>query len=110
MDLHPACLLRIYLSEGDRLEGRPACDAVLESALAAGLAGATALHGVAGFGNHHRLHTAHLLRLAEQLPLVVEIVDEAARLETFAARLAERLPQTLFTLEQVRSSRSFVTA
>lgn len=102
MELREAGLLRLYLNETDRLDGRPAWEAVLQRALEAGLSGGTVLHGVAGFGSHHRLHEARLLRLAENLPVVVELVDESTRLESFLASLSPLLPGGLATLESLR--------
>ncbi|MFA7331910.1 MAG: DUF190 domain-containing protein [Candidatus Delongbacteria bacterium] len=103
MELQDACLLRLYISETDRLDGRPAWEALLALALEAGLAGGTVLHGVAGFGTRHQLHAAKVLRLAEKLPLVVELVDESPRLEAFLAQVGPRLTSGLATLEKVRA-------
>ncbi len=76
-------LLRIYIGEQDRLDGRPLYERIVEEARRRGLAGATVLRGIAGFGATSHLHTAKILRLSEDLPLVVEIVDAPARVAEF---------------------------
>lgn len=101
MEKQEGLLLRVYSGEEDRLDGRPAHERLVELALEAGLAGATVIHGIAGFGAGHRLHTAHILRLTENLPLITEIVDEPARVEAFLASLGDRLPSGTATLERV---------
>ena len=70
-------LLRIFLGEDDRAEGKPLYEALVLSARENGLAGATVLRGPMGYGHTSRLHTAKILRLSEDLPIVVEIVDES---------------------------------
>jgi hypothetical protein len=76
-------LLRVYIGEQDRLDGRPLYERIVEEARGRGLAGATVLRGIAGFGATHRLHTAKILRLSEDLPLVVEIVDAPEKIADF---------------------------
>jgi PII-like signaling protein len=68
-------LLRIFLGESERFEGKPLFKAIVAKARELGLAGATVWQGIAGFGAHSRIHTAMILRLSEDLPIIVEIVD-----------------------------------
>jgi uncharacterized protein len=95
-------LLRIFIGESDRWEGRPLYEAIVHRARAAGLAGATVIRGLEGFGAHSRLHTTRILRLSEDLPVVVEIVDEAERIEAFLPALDEMVDEGMVTLEKVR--------
>jgi len=76
-------LLRIYIGEQDRHEGRPLYERIIEEARKRGMAGATVLRGIAGFGATSHLHTAKILRLSEDLPLVVEIVESPERIAEF---------------------------
>lgn len=77
----PWAALRIHIGESDRLEGRPLADQILSMAREMGLPGATVLRGVAGFGARSVLHTSRILRLSEDLPIVIEIVDARSRLD-----------------------------
>lgn len=95
-------LLRIFIGESDRWEGQPLAEAIVRRARQAGLAGATVLKGVEGFGAHSRIHTSHILRLSADLPLVIEIVDRQERIEAFLPALDEMVGEGLITLEQVR--------
>jgi uncharacterized protein len=95
-------LLRIFVGESDRWEGKPLYEAIVRSARAAGLAGATVLRGLEGFGAHSRLHTTRILRLSEDLPVVIEIVDEAPKIEAFLPHLDEMVSEGMVTLERVR--------
>jgi PII-like signaling protein len=72
-------LLRVFVGESDRWHGKPLYQAIVERVRAEGLAGATVLRGIEGFGADSRLHTARILRLSEDLPVVIEIVDSAER-------------------------------
>ena len=74
----------------------------MHRARAAGLAGATVIRGLEGFGAHSRLHTTRILRLSEDLPVVVEIVDNADRIEAFLPALDEMVDEGMVTLEKVR--------
>jgi PII-like signaling protein len=76
-------LLRIFLGEADRLDGKPLYEYLVTKAREHGLAGATVLRGVEGFGARSRIHTARILRLSEDLPVVVEIVDVEEKIKTF---------------------------
>jgi len=94
-------LLRIFLGESDKHEGRPLYEWLVLKAREAGLAGATVLRGVEGFGAHSRLHTAKILRLSEDLPIVVEIVDLAEKIEAFLPTVDGAVGEGLATVEQV---------
>lgn len=78
-----AVLLRIFLGESDRHEGKPLYEAIVNAARAEGLAGATVLRGIEGYGASSRVHTSRLLRLSTDLSIVVEFVDKAERIEAF---------------------------
>lgn len=101
-DWTEAELLRIYLSENDRAGGRPLHVAIVEEARRKGLAGATVLRGVLGFGAHHRMHAAHILELSEDLPLVIEVVDAVPAIGAFLPALEALAPGALITRERVR--------
>jgi PII-like signaling protein len=94
-------LLRIFLGEADRFEGRPLHETLVQKARAMGLAGATVIRGVEGYGAHSRLHTAKVLRLSEDLPIVVEIVDREERIRAFIPVCDGMLKDGLITLEPV---------
>jgi len=95
-------LLRVFIGESDRWEGRPLYECIVRKARESGLAGATVLRGVEGFGAHSRLHTAKILRLSEDLPIVIEIVDGAERIEQFLPELDRMVTEGMITLERVR--------
>lgn len=97
-----AVLLRIYLSETDRRHGAPLYERIVRRALELGLAGATVLRGPMGYGRHSRIHTAKILRLADDLPIVVEIVDERAAIERLLADFGDELNGVTVTMETVR--------
>jgi len=95
-------LLRIFVGESDRHGHRPLYESIVLQARKAGLAGATVLRGVMGFGKHSILHTAKILRLSEDMPMVVEIVDSLEKLEMFLPILDELVTDGLVTIEKVR--------
>jgi PII-like signaling protein len=95
-------LLRIFIGESDHWGGRPLYEAIVHRAREAGLAGATVIRGLEGFGAHSRLHTTRILRLSEDLPVVVEIVDVAEKIEAFLPALDEMVDEGMVTLERVR--------
>lgn len=99
---HDATLLRIFIGENDRYENRPLHEAVVLKAREMLLAGATVLRGPMGFGHSSRLHTAKILRLSEDLPLVIEIVDSEEKINEFLAVLDGMMQSGLITLEKVR--------
>lgn len=94
-------LLRIFVGENDKHEGRPLYQWLVEAARAHGLAGATALRGMVGFGAHSRLHTAKILRLSTSQPVVVEIVDSAERIESFLPVVDAAVAEGMATVERV---------
>jgi PII-like signaling protein len=99
---YEAELLRIFVGETDKHNGRPLYEVIVEEARRLGMAGATVLRGTLGFGAASHLHTAKILRLSEDLPLVVEIVDKPARIAAFLPELDGMLRNGLVTSEKVR--------
>jgi len=97
-----AFLLRIFIGESDRAGGKPLYEIIVEEARRRGMAGATVLRGFLGFGANSRIHTAKVLRLSEDLPVVVEIVDTEEKIEDFLPELDGMLGEGLVTLEKVR--------
>lgn len=97
-----AVLLRVFLGENDRADGRPLYEAIVLKAREMHLAGATVLRGPMGFGKASRLHTAKILRLSEDLPFVVEIVDEESRISAFLEAIEPMMTSGLVTLEKVQ--------
>lgn len=93
--------LRIFIGEGDRHKGKPLYEAIVLEAKKSGLAGATVLRGIMGFGANSRVHTRRILRLSEDLSVVVEIVDKTERIEAFLPVLDEMLREGLVTREPV---------
>ena len=97
-----AVLLRIFIGESDKWHQKPLYEAIVLKARELHLAGATVLRGPMGFGKSSRLHTAKILRLSFDLPLVIEIVDEEAKINSFLPVLNEMMTGGLVTLEKVR--------
>ena len=95
-------LLRVFVGESDKFEGRPLYQAIVEEAMASGLSGATVLRGLMGFGSTSRLHTIKVLRISEDLPMVVEIVDSPEKIEAFLPALKRMAGNGLVTIEKVR--------
>ena len=93
-------LIRIFIGEADRWEGRPLYEAIVLEARRRGLAGATVLKGSMGFGAHSKIHTAKLLELSQDLPIVVEIVDAPDKIEAFLPDLEKMVGDGLITLER----------
>jgi PII-like signaling protein len=94
-------LLRIFVGESDKHEGKPLHEAIVLLARERGLAGATVLRGVAGFGAASRIHTTKILRLSEDLPIVIEIADRAERIASILPELDRMVREGLMTLEKV---------
>jgi hypothetical protein len=94
-------LLRIFLGESDRFDGKPLYEAIVLKARELKLAGATVLRGPMGFGATSRLHTTKILRLSEDLPLVIEIVDSVEKIDAFLPVLDGMMQGGLVTLEKV---------
>ena len=95
-----ALLLRIFLGEDDRADGRPLYEALVLKAREMGLAGATVLRGPMGFGRNARLHTAKILQLSTDLPVVVEIVDAHDRIHDYLAAIEPMMATGMVTLEK----------
>ena len=99
---HEAILLRIFIGETDRWHHEPLYEAIVLKARELHLAGATVLRGPMGYGKSSRLHTAKILRLSMDLPLVIEIVDTEEKIQAFLPVLDEMMKGGLVTLERVR--------
>jgi uncharacterized protein len=97
-----AVLLRIFIGENDQSEGRPLYEMIVLKAREMHLAGATVLRGPMGFGASSRLHTTKILRLSEDLPLVIEIVDAEDKIDGFLPTLDAMMSSGLVTLEKVQ--------
>lgn len=94
-------LLRVYVGESDTWQGRPLYQAIVERFRDEGIAGATVVRGVEGFGASSRIHTARILRLSEDLPLVIEIVDREEQVARVLPLLDEMVTEGLVTMERV---------
>ena len=99
---HDAVLLRIFIGENDRYNRKPRYEEIVLKAREMHLAGATVLRGPMSYGHSSRLHTAKILRLSEDLPLVIEIVDSEERINGFLPVLDAMMTSGLITLEKVR--------
>ena len=95
-------LLRIFIGESDKHAGRPLYEWIVAQARVHGLAGATVLRGLEGFGAHSRIHTAKILQLSEDLPLIIEIVDTKEKIEAFLPFIDDAIQEGLATLERVQ--------
>lgn len=93
-------LLRVFIGESDRHDGRPLFEVVVEEARRRGLAGATVFRGCEGFGAHSRVHTTRILRLSEDLPVVIEIVDAEEKIQAFLPVLDGLVREGLVTVEK----------
>jgi uncharacterized protein len=95
-------LLRVFIGDADRHHGRPLHDVIVQRAREAGLAGATVFKGSLGFGASSVIHTAKVLRLSDDLPVVIEIVDSEAKIDAFLPVLDELVAEGLVTVERVQ--------
>jgi PII-like signaling protein len=95
-------LLRIFIGESDRHGQHPLYEAIVLKARETGLAGATVVRGVMGFGKNSVIHTAKILRLSEDLPMLIEIADSLEKIEQFLPLLDGMIKDGLVTLERVR--------
>ena len=95
-------LLRIFIGESDRWNGKPLYEAIILKAREMGIAGATMLRGMMGYGAASRIHTAKILRLSEDLPIVVEIVDSPEKIALLLPVVEEMVQERLVTLEDIR--------
>jgi len=94
-------LLRIFIGESDKYKGQPLYEWIVLKARDRGMAGATVFRGLEGFGAHSRLHTAKILRLSSDLPIVVEIVDTENKIESFLPLIDDAIGEGLATVERV---------
>jgi len=99
---HDAVLLRIFIGEDDKHKGLPLYEAIVLKAREMQLAGATVLRGPMGYGHSSRLHTTKILRLSQDLPLVIEIVDTQQKVDAFLPVLDGMMSGGLITLEKVQ--------
>jgi PII-like signaling protein len=95
-------LLRIFIGEGDRHDGKLLYEWIVTKAREKGLAGATVMRGMMGFGAHSRMHTFKIERLSQDLPIIIEIVDTREKLEKFLALVDNEIDEGMATLEQVQ--------
>jgi uncharacterized protein len=95
-------LLRIFIGESDRWRHQPLYEAIVLKAREMGMAGATVLRGSMGFGADSRMHTAKILRLSEDLPIIIEIVDAKEKIDAFLPHLDQMVDEGLVTLERVQ--------
>ena len=96
-----ARLLRIFVGEDDEHDGRPLYEAIVLTLREHGLAGATVLRGIMGFGASSVLHTSHVLRLSEDLPIVIECIDEVAKVDEVLEVLDGMVAEGMVTVEKV---------
>lgn len=99
---HDSVLLRIFIGESDRHDGKPLHEAIVLKARELHLAGATVLRGTMGYGKSSRIHTSKILRLSTDLPLVIEIVDTEEKIHAVLPALAAMMQGGLVTLENIR--------
>jgi len=98
----PATLLRVFIDENEKLHGQPLYEAIIMKARELELAGATAIRGVFGFGVDHQIHTAKLLQLSQDLPMVVEIVDTEENINKILPFINENIIDGMVTLETIK--------
>lgn len=96
-----AKLVRIFIGESDQLEGRPLHEALVRKARQMGLAGATVLRGIEGYGARSVVHTTRILRLSQDLPIVIEIVDTSEKVDAFCEEAIQMVQEGLVTTEKV---------
>lgn len=97
-----AIMLRIFISESDKFEGKPLSKYLVEFFKQEGLAGATVFRGIGGFGKTSQLHTTSILRLSDDLPIVVEVVDRKENIERVKPQLGDIIEEGLITEEEVK--------
>jgi len=98
---HEGMLLRIFIGDSDRAQGKPLHEALVERAHHRGIAAVTVLHGPMGFGRHSRVHTAKLVDVSADLPIVIELVDQDSVIRGYLAEVDALLVEGLATLERV---------
>ncbi|MHC4244657.1 MAG: DUF190 domain-containing protein [Planctomycetota bacterium] len=94
-------LWRIFIGEADKFEGKPLYEVIANLAHQKGMAGATVIRGLMGFGAHSSIHTAKILRLSEDLPIIIEIVDEPEKIEALLPELDKMITEGLVTIEKI---------
>ena len=94
----PAKIIKVYIGDSDQWQGKPLYAAIVQRAHDMGMAGATVLHGLEGFGATSRIHTARILRLAQDLPVVIDIIDKPERIAAFLPILEEMVGEGLITV------------
>lgn len=95
-------LLRIFIGESDKHKGKPLYEWIVQKARENGIAGATVIRGIEGFGAHSRIHTSKILRLSEDLPIVIEIVDTLEKIDNFIPLIDDAIEEGMATIEQVK--------
>jgi len=98
-------LLRIFIDEDDRYEGRPLYMAIVDALKAAGFTGATVLKGIEGFGTHKTVHAARTFDMSTNLPILIEVIEEDAKVMAFIPALREMIVEGLITLEKIELMR-----
>ncbi|ABE52329.1 DUF190 domain-containing protein [Methanococcoides burtonii] len=94
-------ILRIFLNENCIFDGKVAHEAILELLKEARVSGATVLHGIEGYGVHNKIHTASILRLGTQLPIIVEAIDSEEKIREILPNIRKMVPEGLITLQEV---------
>ena len=94
-------LLRIFIGENDKFEGKPLYEWIVQKAKESGLAGATVIRGIEGFGASSRIHTTKILRLSDDMPIIIEIVDVLEKIEKFIPLIDGAIREGLATVEKV---------
>ena len=94
-------LLRIFIGESDHYKGKPLYEWIVLKAREAGLAGATVIRGILGFGAHSRIHTTKILRLSDDLPMIIEIVDTLKKIDDFMPIIDHTITEGLATIEEI---------
>lgn len=94
-------LLRIFIGESDKYSGKPLYEWIVQKARENGLAGATVVRGIEGFGAHSRIHTSKILRLSEDLPVIIEIVDTLEKIDNFIPLIDDAIEEGMATIEKV---------
>lgn len=94
-------LLRIFIGESDKYDGKPLYEWIIQKARETGIAGATVVRGIEGFGAHSRIHTSKILRLSEDLPVIIEIVDTLDKINNFIPLIDDAIEEGMATIEKV---------
>lgn len=94
-------LLRIFIGESDKFESKSLYEWIVQKARENGIAGATVLRGIEGFGAHSRIHTSKILRLSEDLPIIIEIVDTLEKIDNFIPLIDDAIDEGMATIEKV---------